>query len=170
MTINTMLKQLAWSLLVTGVVGGTAAIGYAQGPARVAYPDGYRGWAHVKSMVIEKGHPLFESFGGIHHIYANASALRGYRSGKFADGSVIVFDLLDATRTNDSAVVEGARKVVGVMHKNSRLYASTGGWGYEGFKGDSRSERVVGAKAAEACHGCHTAQKAKDYVFSSYRK
>lgn len=164
------MNKLVGALLVMSIVAGTTATGIAQGPAPVAYPDGYRNWAHVKSMVIEKGHPLFESFGGIHHIYANTAALRGYRSGKFPNGSVIVFDLLDATRTSDSAQVEGARKVLGVMRKNSRAYASTGGWGYEGFKGDSRNERVVGAKAAEACHGCHTAQKAKDYVFSSYRK
>ncbi len=148
----------------------TAAVSYAQSPAAVPYPQGYRYWAHVKSMVIDKGHPLFDSFGGIHHIYANTKALRGYSSGKFADGAVLVFDLLEATKTADSAVVEGQRKVVGVMHKDAKKYAATGGWGYEGFKGGSTTERVVGAKAVEACAGCHEGQKAKGYVFSTYRK
>ena len=149
------------------VAGGTLA--YAQSQPAVPYPDGYRGWAHVKSMVIERGHPLFDSFGGIHHIYANPRAMTGYRSGKFADGSVIVFDLLEATRA-DNALTEGSRKVVGVMRKNAKAYAATGGWGFEGFKGDSKTDRAVGAKAAEACFGCHTAQKSRDYVFSALRR
>ena len=147
-----------------------ATIGYAQSPSPVPYPEGYRNWAHVKSMIINKGHPLFDAFGGIHHIYANSKALRGYSSGTFADGSVIVFDLLDTTTTSDNAVVEGKRKVVGVMHKDAKKYGATGGWGYEGFKGDSKTDRAVGAKAVEACFGCHDGQKAKGYVFSTYRK
>ncbi len=35
---------------------------------QVSYPEGYRQWTHVKSMVIQTGHPLFDSFGGTHHI------------------------------------------------------------------------------------------------------
>lgn len=135
----------------------------------VPYPDGYRDWHHVKSMVIEEGHPLFGAFGGIHHIYANPAALSGYRSGKFLDGSVIVFDLLEA-QSAGNAVTEGPRKVVGVMHKDAKKYAGTGGWGYEGFAGGDRSKRAVGADAATACHACHQAEKATDYVFSTPRK
>ncbi len=134
----------------------------------VPYPGGYREWHHVKSMVIEEGHPLYASFGGIHHIYANKKAVQGYKSGRFPDGAVIVFDLLEAKREG-GAVVEGARKVVGVMHKDGRRYAATGGWGFEGFAGDSRTERVVGANAKTACFDCHAAQKAQDYVFSRLR-
>jgi hypothetical protein len=135
----------------------------------VPYPKGYRDWHHVKSMVINPGHPLYDAFGGIHHLYANKPALKGYASGKFPDGAVIVFDLLDAKSANN-AVTEGPRKVVGVMHKDAEKYAATGGWGFEGFKGDSRTERAVGANAAQACFACHTSQKARDYVFSSPRK
>ena len=39
----------------------------AADPAPVPYPTGYRDWHHVKSMVIEQGHPLYAAFGGIHH-------------------------------------------------------------------------------------------------------
>jgi hypothetical protein len=49
----------------------------------VPYPTGYRDWHHVKSMLIEQGHPLFDAFGGIHHLYANPAALEGYQSGRF---------------------------------------------------------------------------------------
>lgn len=55
------------------------------------------------------------------------------------------------------------------MLKDSRKFAATGGWGFEGFAGNSKTERAVGAKAAEACFGCHAAQKNSDYVFSRYR-
>jgi Cytochrome P460 len=142
---------------------------FAADPAPVPYPEGYRQWTHVKSMTINQGHALFDAFGGIHHLYANKKAEQGYKSGKFADGSVIVFDLLEA-KAGDNTVQEGARKVLGVMHKDARKYQDTGGWGFEGFKGDSKTERAVGKNAAAACYQCHTAQKNSDYVFSAFRK
>lgn len=134
----------------------------------VPYPAGYRGWHHVKSMVIEEGHPLFASFGGIHHIYANEKAMQGYRSKSFPDGAVIVFDLLETVH-DGNAVTEGARKVVGVMHKNARQYPATGGWGFEGFGGGDQTRRVVGNHAAAACFACHQPQKDQDYTFSRLR-
>lgn len=141
---------------------------FAADTASVPYPEGYRDWRHVKSMVIHSGHPLYESFGGIHHLYANPLALKGYKTGKFPDGAVIVFDLLDA-KSEGNAVTEANRKIVGVMHKDSKKFAATGGWGYEGFKGNSKTERAVGASAATACHQCHTQQKNQDFVFSKTR-
>lgn len=152
--------------LVLALLTTTAAV--AADPAAVPYPQGYRSWHHVKSMVINPGHGLYDAFGGIHHLYANAAAMKGYQSGAWPDGAVIVFDLLEA-RSADNAIIEGARKVVGVMHRDAKKYAATGGWGYEGFKGDSKSERAVGANAATACHNCHVAQKDSAYVFSKSR-
>lgn len=135
---------------------------------QVPYPAGYRNWHHVKSMVIGKGHPLYEAFGGVHHLYANPKAVAGYKSGKFPDGAIIVFDLLEA-KSADNAVIEGARKVVGVMHKDAKKYAATGGWGFEGFGGDDKTNRVVRDKAANACFACHAPQKDHGYVFSRLR-
>ncbi|MEQ1773022.1 MAG: cytochrome P460 family protein [Burkholderiales bacterium] len=155
--------------IVTAVVLTLSASVLAADPAPVPYPTGYRDWHHVKSMVINQGHPLYQSFGGIHHLYANKAAVEGYKKGKFPDGAVIVFDLLDA-KSADNAVTEGERKVVGVMHKDAKKYKDTGGWGYEGFAKDSATERAVGKNAATACHQCHTQQKDKDFVFSTPRK
>lgn len=135
---------------------------------QVAYPDGYRDWHHVKGMVIEDGHPLFAAFGGIHHLYANTKAMQGYKAGVFPDGSVIVFDLLEA-KSADHAITEGARKVVGVMHKDSKQFAATGGWGFEGFAAGDKNNRAVGANAASACFACHAPQKDHDFVFSTPR-
>ncbi len=140
----------------------------AADPAPVAYPTGYRDWHHVKSMFINPGHGLYDAFGGIHHLYANKAAVQGYKTGKWPNGAVIVFDLLDA-KSADNTVTEGNRKVVGVMHRDAKRYAATGGWGYEGFKGDSKFDRAVGNNAATACHQCHIAQKDSGYVFSKLR-
>lgn len=134
----------------------------------VSYPAGYRNWHHVKSMVIDKGHPLHEAFGGIHHLYANPKAVAGYKSGKFPDGATIVFDLLEA-KSADNTITEGARKVVGVMHKNAKKYAATGGWGFEGFGGGDAKKRVVRDNAPSGCFACHSPQKDHDYVFSRLR-
>lgn len=145
-----------------------AALSAGAAEPQVPYPDGYRDWHHVKSMVIDKGHPLFDAFGGIHHLYANPKAVAGYKAGRFPDGAVIVFDLLEA-KAADSAVTEGARKVLGVMHKDAKRFASTGGWGFEAFAAGSKVDRVVGSNAASACFACHTSQKGHDYVFSRRR-
>jgi hypothetical protein len=155
-------------LLFATVPLAAVSIAFAATTAAVAYPTNYRSWTHVKSMVIEPGHALHASFGGIHHLYANERAMQGYRGGKFPDGAVIVFDLLEAP-AEDHAITEGARKVVGVMHRDAKKYAATGGWGFEGFAGDSQTQRVVGDNAATACFACHQARRGHEYVFSNYR-
>lgn len=137
-------------------------------PPKVAYPKGYRDWKHVKSMVIQEGHPLFASFGGIHHLYANDKALVGYRTGNFPNGAVIVFDLLEASAA-DNAIGEGARKVLGVMERDARRYAATGGWGFEGFGAGDPAKRVVGKDAATACFACHQSVEKQQFVFSKTR-
>lgn len=145
------------------------SITWAAEAPQVSYPEGYRNWTHVKSMVIQPGHPLYESFGGIHHLYANNKAMQGYKTGKFPKGSVIVFDLLDVN-TEGNAIQEGSRKVLGVMQYDAKKFKDTGGWGFEGFAKGNKAERVVGKNAATACFQCHTSQKDKQYVFSSYHK
>ena len=152
-------------LAVFGITATTVAL--AAEP-EVPYPTGYRDWHHVKSMVIEEGHPLFGAFGGIHHIYANDKALEGYRSDTFPDDAVIIFDLLEGVHEGD-AITEGSRKVVGVMHKDAKKFATTGGWGFEGFGGGDPTNRVVGDNAASSCFACHEPQKDQDYTFSRLR-
>jgi len=133
----------------------------------IAYPEGYRDWHHVKSMVILHGHPLADPFAGIHHLYANAEAMKGYRTGTFPDGAVICFDLLQAER-GGAAITEGKRKLLGVMVRDASRYAATGGWGFEGFSGDSHTKRLVDGKGATACYPCHE-KTGNSYVFSRLR-
>jgi hypothetical protein len=126
----------------------------------VDYPTGYRHWTYVKSLILEPGHALYASFGGLHHIYANRRAMQGYKTGTFPDGAVIVFDLLEV-RPGGNAIAEGPRKIVGVMQRDARRFRDTGGWGFEGFaKGDPK-QRAVGDQAKSACFGCHQEQAGK---------
>ncbi len=166
-----MLRTTLLTGALAGIFTGTlaaAALALAADAGQVPYPEGYRDWTHVKSMVIREGHPLYASFGGLHHLYANKQALQGYKAGKFPDGAVIVFDLLEAVDA-DNATNEGARKVLGVMVKDGKRFAATGGWGFEGFAGGDPETRAVGANAAEACFACHASHKGSDYVFSRWR-
>ena len=154
------------SITIAGLLCAVTTFGYA-GNDGVPIPEGYRNWLHAKSMLIQPGHALENPFQGIHHIYANGKAASGLKTGNYKDGSVLVFDLLKYEE-KDKTIQEGERKLVGVMHKDSTKYASTGGWGFEGFAGNSKTERLV-KDGGKSCFGCHEAQKAKDYVFSELR-
>lgn len=159
------------TLLMTGVLAAAIAM-QAEDKPEVPYPAGFRGWQHVKSIVVGAEHPTFAKRGGIHHYYANEKAMEGYRTGKFPDGSVIVDEGIftkDGEGLAKGITLEGDRRRVEVMVKNSALYKDTGGWGFEAFERDERSGRLQASGRAE-CHTCHLQAKERDYVFSSVRK
>ena len=134
----------------------------------VEYPDGYRHWTHIKTLILHAGHPLDNPFEGIHHIYANQEGLQGLQSGQYADGSVLVFDLLENI-TRDHASAEGERVLVGVMKKDRKKDAATGDWGFEAWSGNSRTERIV-KDGGQSCFACHTSEEKNGYVFSRWRE
>src|SRR5690348_14180597 len=133
----------------------------------VPYPEGYRQWTHIKTAVVEPGNAAFEHFGGFHHIYANSIAMAGYRTGQFANGSCIVFDVLQAIDTA-KLLLEGSRRQLDVMVRDTSLFASTGGWGFEEFLGNSKTERTVMNTASTTCYSCHS--RKKTLVFSEWRE
>ena len=159
--------RTAFIIMVVSLLSICSGFSHAGG-TDVPFPEGYRNWYHTKSMLIQPGHALENPFQGIHHIYANAKALGGLKSGKYAKGSVLVFDLLQYAE-KDKTIQEGERKLVGVMYKDAAKYAATGGWGFEGFAGDSKTDRLV-KDGGKSCFDCHTSEKVKDYVFSAMRK
>ena len=153
------------SLSLAGLLCGVSVASLAGDP--VAYPQGYRNWLHVKSMLIQPGHALENPFQGLHHVYANKQAEKGLKEGKYEDGAVLVFDLLQY-QEKDKTIQEGERKLVGVMVKDAKKYAKTGGWGFEGFAGNSKTERLTN-DGGVSCFNCHASEKKTDYVFSQYR-
>ena len=144
------------------LAGGAAGVASSQGKVEVAYPDGFRQWTHVRSGYIGPESSAFARFGGMHNIYANSIALEGYRTGRFPDGSVIVFDVLD-TVSIPLSLETTARKFSDVMEKRG------GTWHYSEFRGDSRTERsVTTADGIAQCQGCHTKSKTEE-VFSTFQ-
>ena len=135
----------------------------------VPYPEGFRAWTHVKSSVVGPKNPAYAFIGGFVHIYANDKALKGYKTGSFEEGSIVVFDVIQAN-DKDGDLSEGERRVVDVMVKDAAKFKETGGWGFEEFKGNSRTERNIGKNASTKCFSCHSNQKDKNYIFSTYRE
>ncbi|MCS6817551.1 MAG: cytochrome P460 family protein [Blastocatellia bacterium] len=127
----------------------------------------YRNWTHVKSMVIfDEKHPLFQSFGGIHHIYVNAIGRRASATGgPFPDGSQLVFVLYEHVN-EQGAYVAGKKKVEAIMVKDRRRFPETGGWGFQAFDPQTRKPLIKNADVKSACFDCHASQKDNDYVFS----
>lgn len=154
------------SILIASVVVAVARPSAEMKPSDVPYPEAFRRWAHVKSAISAPKSDA-DPRAGIHHIYANQLALRGYETGQFPEGSVIVFELLALT-TENGTTKEAGRKRVDVMHKDSTRFAGTGGWGFEEFQGDTRT-RVLSDRARTACFQCHTQRKDRDFVFSRLR-
>ncbi|MCX7929469.1 MAG: cytochrome P460 family protein [Chlorobi bacterium] len=163
------MQRLIYAIFALAAIVALVAVSQSPGTKQVPYQDTFRSWTHVKTLVIRPGHPLYDGFGGIHHVYANNKALGVLKagSGKFPDGSVLVFDLFEAS-DKDNAIGEGKRKVTAVMVKNSKYYTETGGWGFEAFEGGDRTKRVV-KDPVKDCYTCHTGQAHRDYVFSQWR-
>jgi hypothetical protein len=134
---------------------------------KIPFPAGFREWAHVKSTLVGSANPSFATNGGLHHFYANAKALEGYRNGSFPDGSILIDDLLETKDGAAGVTGEGARRRLAVMVKDSARFADTGGWGFEVFKGDTQTGSLSSDGRA-ACFACH--QKAANSVFTTFRK
>lgn len=158
----------SWMRIALGVFALGAGVAWAGQPRAIAFPEGYRGWTHVKSMWLGADHALANPFAGLHHVYVNDVGRSALEKGApLPDGTVIAFDLLEGS-VRDSAITEGARKLVGVMVKDRAGFASTGGWGFEAFAGDSKTSRLV-TDGGVSCFTCHQSQQPHDYVFSTFR-
>lgn len=152
------------------IVGLTAALAHASDLPNVPYPRDFRSWHHVKSIVIGPEHSSFATRGGIHHYYANDQAMKGYRTGAFPDGSIVVDEGV-FTKAGEGPTrgltLEGDRRSLDVMMKDARIYKDTGGWGFEHFDGDDKTAKLDTSRRAK-CQECH-AQAKRDFVFSSLR-
>jgi hypothetical protein len=129
----------------------------------IQLPD-YRGWSHVKSMAIyDEKHPLFASFGGLHHVYANEKAYPSTNQLKeYPDGSTLVFVLYELAE-KDGAYSAGAKKLTAVMEKAGK-YKDTGGWGFQAWGADGKPLVYDGGASCFACHNQGAATT--DFVFS----
>jgi hypothetical protein len=147
------------------VAAGIACAGDTGAP--VPFPAEYRQWAVTRSLVVGAEAKSFATTGGFHHYYANVKAMEGFATGQFPDGSVVVDERLEA-RQEAGTTLEGLKKYVAVMEKATR-YQSTGGWGFDVFIGEDRTQGAS-ASVRAACFSCHSQRKDHDFVFSEFRK
>jgi hypothetical protein len=134
----------------------------------IPFPTEYRTWAHVKSVLVGPASPAFQTEGGIHHVYANDVALQGFRTGRFPDGSILVYDLLE-TKDVGGNTIEGAPRRLDVMVKDSQRFKDTDGWRFASFSKGDRTNGQLADDRQRTCLGCHAKRKDRDYVFSELR-
>lgn len=143
------------------------------------FPEHFRSFMHVTTGIVTPGFmfngvDLGAAVPGMHNIYANEPATRGYRNvaaanGRgFNDGSVIAFDLWETGVLNSgtgSFTFPARQLAVAVMEKNARKYAATGGWGFQVYAAGSRTP-LLDAAAQQQCFACHQVTPGTDFVFS----
>ncbi|MFD0749944.1 cytochrome P460 family protein [Mucilaginibacter calamicampi] len=144
-------------------------VGLSMDNFQIPYPEDYRHWTHVKTAITGFNKTTHAPADGYQHIYANNKALIGYKTGVFPDGSSIVFDKHEVDTIADY-LRSGKRKFIDVMYKDGKRFKETGGWGFEEFKGDSKTDgRITGMHALNCYKSCHQKQDKTDAVFSSFK-
>ncbi|MEY8171964.1 cytochrome P460 family protein [Burkholderia multivorans] len=127
----------------------------------VTIPPGYRKWEMVAPA--EEAAPLDE----LRVVLGNPVAIRALEQATlpFPDGTILV-KLAYKRKQSDEfapATVPGQATTVQVMVKDSRRYASTGGWGFGRFVNGVPAD--IGQH--QTCFACHQARvKRHDYVFT----
>jgi hypothetical protein len=134
----------------------------------VKIPPGYRDWRLI-SVAHEAG-----DNNDLRAVLGNEVAIAAYREGKlpFPDGTIIARLAWSyvASEENDKvfgraqSFVAGPPINVQFMVKDSKKYATTGGWGFAQFK-DGKPDHEA---ALQTCFPCHEPAKARDFVFTRY--
>jgi hypothetical protein len=159
-------------LSLTAILVFLSALSAKPAGDEVAFPNGFRDWFVVNSMIVTKDSPIFGQIGGMHIIYINAKGLPTLKSAgpfPYPDGTMFADDVHDFS-VKDGSYVEGSKKAVTVMVKDAKKYSTTGGWGFQVWAGGDSSKPLVpdSDHAIPACFTCHTPQKGQDYTFSTY--
>ena len=171
------MKQITFLMIVAAavavVVGSTAPVsGQGDGEAApifgIKIPHAYRDWRLV-SVAHEEGN--LHSFAAI---LGNDVAIKAYRDGKlpFPDGSIIAalhYGHVPSEENNKvfgdpQSFVPGPPTNVQFMVKDSKKYATTGGWGFAHFDKDGKPGTQAVLKTCSPCH----ANASRDFVFTQY--
>jgi hypothetical protein len=137
----------------------------------IKLPPGYRDWRLI-SVAHEAG-----NLNDLRAILGDDTAIKAFRDGTlpFPDGTIIArlawnyvpSELNDKVFGRAQSFVAGAptaKEGVQFMVKDSKKYASTGGWGFAQFN----DGKPIDAAALKPCFSCHVPAKAHDYVFTHY--
>ena len=162
--------RLVWASLVMAACA-VALTTLARGEAAddsspifgVKIPAGYRNWELIPPSHEAGG------FNELRGILGNAVAMKAYREGTlpFPDGATLakLAWKQEPSTEFDGAFVPGRATTVQIMVKDSKKYASTGGWGFGRFIDGKAVDRAQ----HETCFGCHQAHvKDHDFVFTRF--
>lgn len=127
----------------------------------VTIPKGYRQWQLIAPAI--EAEPLNE----LRVVLGNSKAIEAYDKATlpFPDGTVLTKLAWKHVQSPEfaPASVPGAATTVQVMVKDSKKYASTGGWGFGRFV----NGMPVDLAQHQTCFACHQALvKNHDYVFT----
>jgi len=171
------MKRIAFLLVVIATLGivaltAPAAPHTVQGAAPAFVTEiaaGYRDWKYI-SVAHEEGN--LNSFAAI---LGNDVAIKAYREGivPFPDGTIIAalhYRFISSEENNRvfgraQSFVAGPPTNVQFMVKDSKKYASTGGWGFGHFNSDGNA---VDDAFMKTCFPCHQKMKERDLVFTRY--
>jgi len=163
-------------LLTTAMVGAAVYLPFACGQpdAKVApiygitLPPGYRDWKLI-SVAHEEG-----NLNDLRAIVGNDLAAAAFRDGKlpYPDGAIVArmaWSYVPSEENNKifgrtQSFIAGSPTNVQFMVKDSKKYASTGGWGFAQFKDGIPANETV----HKTCFSCHEPVKTRDFVFTRY--
>ena len=158
------MKSRATALLALAASCAVSLAIADQDTSQIPFPQGYRTWFHHHSTVNMTGHQPDGNI-GLQHVYANAAALEGLKTGKFSDGATLVVDRFKYVEADNHSLTQGDRKVVAVMVRDAQRYAETGGWGFQAFKGGDPNQKAV-KDGGKACFVCHIPHADNNYLFT----
>jgi len=151
-----------FTLLLLAIAGLAGAAPKEASPIfGVTIPDGYRKWQFIAPA--HETPPLDE----LRVVVGNPVAMAAIDKNQlpFPDGTILVKMAWKHVQSAESpaAYVPGAASTVQVMVKDSKKYASTGGWGFGRFI----NGKATDAAQHQTCFACHQALvKDHDYVFT----
>jgi Cytochrome P460 len=127
----------------------------------VTIPKGYRQWQAIAPS--EESPPLDE----LRLILGNPTAMKAFSGATlpFPDGTILAKLAWKRVQSTESppAFVPGQSTTVQIMVKDSKRYASTGGWGFGRFI----DGKPVDEAQHRTCFACHQARVVNhDYVFT----
>ena len=163
---NTRLLLTLAALAAALVASGTLFANTEDGPK---IPTDFQRGYLANAMLVTKEPNKTGLITGTHLIYVNQlgfDRLKRGGSAPYPDGTVFVDDVREFSM-DDGAYQQGARKFLTVMVKDSKKYASTGGWGFQAWLGGDPTKPIVDDPVKQ-CFSCHVPEKANDYVFSTY--
>lgn len=167
-----LMKRIAlllFAVVIVACVAPTAGKADESAPKFVTQiPSGYRDWRLI-SVAHEEG--TLHSFAAI---LGNDVAIKGYREGKlpYPDGTIIAalhYGHVPSEENNKvfgdpQSFVPGSPTNIQFMVKDSKKYASTGGWGFGHFSTDGTPGNETLLKTCFPCH----AKASRDLVFTRY--